>query len=171
MAWSASKIFSAFVTDALNDTAAFNLSVKQCPLRERVFGLRRNSGGRILCDLNFLDGVFGDGGIYASAEDLVRWDAALRAGTLLPGEVYERAYVPGKLNNGASTEYGLGWEIDPPDVVEHWGEWEGFAAHVRRDLRQHVLLVTLSNLGPAEAVDPLCQEVAGFVSRWDWSAG
>ena len=56
-------------------------------------------------------------------------------------------------------------------MVEHWGEWEGFAAHVRLDLRRHVLTVTLSNLGPAEAVDPFCQEVAGFVGRWDWSAG
>jgi hypothetical protein len=55
------------------------------------------------------------------------------------------------------------------DVVEHWGEWEGFAAHVRRDLRQDVLLVALSNLGPASTVDPICRELAAYVGRLDWS--
>ena len=52
----------------------------------------------------------------------------------MPSETCAQAYVPGKLNNGQTTKYGLGWEIDSPDVVEHWGEWEGFAAHVRREL-------------------------------------
>jgi CubicO group peptidase (beta-lactamase class C family) len=167
--------YPAFMADAIfkplgmNDSAAFNLAVKECPLQSRVYGLRRNFGRLVLSDLNLFDGIFGDGGIYASAEDLVRWDAALRAGTLLPREVYEQAYVPGRLNNGETTAYGFGWEILPSNVVDHWGEWEGFAAHVRRDLRQHTLLVALSNLGPAKAVDPICKELAAFVGRLDWS--
>lgn len=167
--------YPAFMAEAIfkplgmNDTAAFNLSIKECPLRSRVFGMRRSFGRLVASDLNFLDGIFGDGGIYASAEDLVRWDAALRAGTLLPCEFYAQAYVPGKLNNGGSTGYGMGWEIEPPDVVEHWGEWEGFSAHVRRDLRQHMLLVALSNLGPSNAVDPICKELAAFVGGMEWS--
>ena len=33
---------------------------------------RKEDGFSIRCDLNFLDGVFGDGGIYSSARDLVR---------------------------------------------------------------------------------------------------
>jgi CubicO group peptidase (beta-lactamase class C family) len=131
--------------------------------------MRRNFGKLVLCDLNFFDGTFGDGGIYASAEDLLRWDLALRQGALLPLEVYQEAYVPGRLNSGASTTYGFGWEIGPSGVVEHWGEWEGFAAHMRRDLRQNVLLVTLSNLGPADRVDPICRELAEYVGRLNWS--
>jgi CubicO group peptidase (beta-lactamase class C family) len=154
----------------MNDTAAFNLTSKECPLRCRVWGLRRSFGRLVLSDLNFLDGIFGDGGIYASAQDLNRWDAGLRAGTLLPCEFYEQAYVSGRLNDGSATGYGFGWELGSANVVEHWGEWEGFAAHVRRDLRQNVLTVALSNLGPAEVVDPICKEFAAFVGRIDWSA-
>jgi CubicO group peptidase (beta-lactamase class C family) len=152
----------------MNDSAAFNLSSKSCPLRSRVVGFRRHLGRKVICDLNFLDGVFGDGGIYSSAEDLVRWDAALRDGTLLPPDIYEQAYVSGQLNNGELTGYGFGWEIEPAGVVEHWGEWEGFTAHVRRDLKQRSLLVALSNQGPANTVDPICKELGQLVRRIVW---
>lgn len=152
----------------MNDSAAFNLSSKECPLRSRVFGFRMNFGRKASCDLNFLDGMFGDGGIYASAEDLVRWDRALRDGTLIPCDVYRAAYVSGTLNNGMTTGYGYGWEIEPSNVVEHRGQWEGFTAYMRRDLTQHTLLVVLSNVGPAGRVDPVCKELAAFVAGIAW---
>jgi CubicO group peptidase (beta-lactamase class C family) len=166
--------YPAFMSEAIfkplgmNDTAAFNLTIKQCPLRSRVYGLRRSLGRIVLSDLNVFDGIFGDGGIYASAEDLLRWDVALRAGMLLPCAIYEQAYVSGRLNNGEATDYGFGWEIEPSNVVEHWGEWEGFAAHLRRDLQQRTFLVTLSNLGPAKATDPICMAIAEFVAGINW---
>jgi CubicO group peptidase (beta-lactamase class C family) len=148
----------------MKDSAAYNLASAQCTLRQRVYGFRRHRGQNVSCDLNFLDGVYGDGGIYSSAEDLVRWDRALREGTLLPLDVYKQAYVSGRLNNGEATGYGFGWEIEPDNVVEHWGEWEGFTAFVRRDLVRHTLLVVLSNLGPSSEVDPVCVEISRFVA-------
>jgi CubicO group peptidase (beta-lactamase class C family) len=148
----------------MTDSAAFNLASAQCTLRQRVFGFRRHRGQNLPCDLNFLDGVYGDGGIYSSAEDLVRWDRALREGTLLPLAVYQEAYVSGRLNNGEATGYGFGWEIEPDNVVEHWGEWEGFTAFIRRDLVRHTLLVVLSNLGPSSEVDPVCSELSRLVA-------
>jgi CubicO group peptidase (beta-lactamase class C family) len=151
---------AVFAPLAMKDSAAFNLASKECPLRERVFGFRRVRGQPVPCDLNFLDGVYGDGGIYASAEDLVRWDRALREGTLLSCDIYREAYVPGLLNNGETTGYGFGWEIEPNNVVEHWGEWEGFTAFIRRDLAKHTLLVVLSNLGPSSEVDPMCVQIS-----------
>jgi hypothetical protein len=45
-------------------------------------------------------------------------------------------------------------------VVEHWGEWEGFTAFIRRDLAKHTLLVVLSNLGPSSEVDPMCAQIS-----------
>jgi CubicO group peptidase (beta-lactamase class C family) len=149
----------------MKDSAAFNLASRECPLRQRVFGFRRHQGRTMPCDLNFLDGVYGDGGIYASAHDLVRWDRALREGTLLPLEVYQEAYVSGRLNNGDTTGYGFGWEIEPNSVVEHWGEWEGFTAFIRRDLIKHTLLVVLSNVGPPSEVDPICAEIGSLVAN------
>src|SRR5262249_21756529 len=108
----------------MKDSAAFNLTSRSCPLHRRVFGMQREADGRkSLCDLICLDGLFGDAGIYSSARDLVRWDAALRDGTLIPTDVYAQAYVSGRLNNGETTGYGFGWQIESPAVVYHWGEW------------------------------------------------
>jgi CubicO group peptidase (beta-lactamase class C family) len=157
----AQKIFTPL---GMNDSAAFNLASKDCTLRSRVFGLRKSFGRYVRCDLNFLDGVFGDGGIYSSAEDLVRWDGALREGTLIPREAYDEAYACGKLNDGESTKYGYGWEIEPDNVVYHRGEWEGFTSYMRRDLNKHTLVVVLSNLAPASQVDPICAELRRLVS-------
>ena len=152
----------------MNDSAAFNLTSKEFPLRARVFGFRRRFvclGKYVLCDLNYLDGVFGDAGVYASAEDLVRWDCALRDGTLIPCEAYQEAYLSGRLNDGETTGYGFGWEIEPSDVVEHFGEWEGFTSYLRRDLKKHTLLVVLSNMGPSVCVDAISAQLARFVSH------
>jgi CubicO group peptidase (beta-lactamase class C family) len=163
----ASEIFKPL---GMNDSAAFNLASRECPLHARVLGFRRSAGRNLRCDLNFLDGIYGDGGIYASAEDLVRWDAGLRDGSLLPREAQEPAYVSGRLNNGEPTGYGFGWEIEPSNVVEHWGEWEGFAAFVRRDLTRHTLLVVLSNMGPPDSVKPMCGELTAFTQAIEWPA-
>lgn len=151
----------------MNDSAAFNLASKGCPLRSRVFGMRKRFGRfgkKVRCDLNYLDGVFGDGGIYASAEDIARWDSALRDGTLIPNDVYAEAYVSGRLNNGEKTGYGFGWEIESPGVVRHWGEWQGFTSYVRRNLKNHALLVVLSNLGPAAQIEAMSAELGPVFS-------
>ena len=153
----------------MNDSAAFNLASSECPLRSRVFGFKRGLAGfgrKVLSDLNYLDGVYGDGGIYSSTSDLARWEAALRFGTLLPVAVCDQAYVSGTLNSGASTGYGYGWEIISPYVVEHWGNWEGFTAHIRRDLRQHTLLVVLSNFAPYQ--DAISNELWGLFYEAAW---
>jgi CubicO group peptidase (beta-lactamase class C family) len=152
----------------MRDSAAFNLASERCPLRSRVFGMRKRFvcfGKKLFWDLNYLDGVFGDGGIYASARDLVRWDAALRDGTLIAREIYGEAYVSGTLNNGERTGYGFGWEIAPPDRAEHWGEWEGFTTYLGRDLQKQTLLVMLSNLAPAVCVDAITSELKAFVAQ------
>jgi CubicO group peptidase (beta-lactamase class C family) len=150
----------------MRDSAAFNLSSPSCPLRERAFGFTRHGGGLDpveACDLNNLDGTFGDGGIYSSAADLVRWDAALREGRLLPADIYREAYAPGRLNGGRTVDYGFGWEIVAPHIVKHWGEWEGFSAYVWRNLEAHTLLVLLSNLGPPACVDAMTHDLDAFM--------
>jgi CubicO group peptidase (beta-lactamase class C family) len=156
----AAEIFAPL---GMADSAAFNFASARCPLRARVFGVRRDLERRVDCDLNHLDGVFGDAGIYASAADLVRWDEALRNGGLLPGEIYAEAFRSGELNNGQKTGYGFGWEIDPPDVVWHWGELQGFTAYMRRDLKRRTLLVLLSNVGPPAWLEPLSAELTEFM--------
>lgn len=145
----------------MQDSAAFNLTSDSRSLPNRVFGMRTRMmcfGGEEAADLNYLDGLFGDGGIYASANDLIRFDAGLRAGTLIPPQIYAEAYRSGRLNNGEEIGYGFGWDI-ADDGVFHRGEWQGFTTFLLRDLRRELALVVLSNRAPASCVDAIVAEL------------
>jgi hypothetical protein len=52
-----------------------------------------------------------------------------------------------------------------PNVVWHWGEWEGFTSYLRSDLKRETLLVVLSNLGPSICVDAISAEIAALVEQ------
>ncbi len=157
-----------FTPLGMNDSAAFNLLSKECPLQLPDVRLSpKQDGFGIRCDLNFLDGVFGDGGIYSSAErPCALGPRAARRHADAGCEVYQQAYVSGRLNSGDATGYGFGWEIQPPDVVDHWGEWEGFSAYLRRDLRrQQPCWWSLSNSGPAGRGRPDLRRACGIRRR------
>jgi D-alanyl-D-alanine carboxypeptidase len=62
--------------------------------------------------------------IVTSLDDLVKWDAALRGGKLLSKEWLEKAWTPGKLRDGRTINYGLGWVISEQDgykLISHIG--------------------------------------------------
>ncbi len=132
------------------DTTIFNRLSKESKLKERVFGFEKEFiffGKNIPADLPPSDGIVGDGNVYASALDLVKWDLALTKGTLLPNEFYNQAYESGVLNSGGKTEYGFGWRVEEQPAVYHTGGWAGFFGSIYRDLEQETLLVVLTNSG------------------------
>ena len=49
------------------------------------------------------------GGLYSTLEDMIRWEQGLSSGKLLREETLQRASLPGKLKDGRTTAYGLGW--------------------------------------------------------------
>jgi len=57
----------------------------------------------------------GSGDLYASAEDLTRWNTSLLDGTLWPGEIKEKLFSVQNLQpvNGREDAYGYGWFIRP----------------------------------------------------------
>lgn len=89
------------------------------------------------------------GGLYSTAEDLLRWDRGLDTGLLLPAELQaemftSRAAIPDSGGMG----YGYGWETGEAfgqSVVSHMGGIEGFSAGITRLLGDHTLVVVLSN--------------------------
>ncbi|MDJ0737056.1 MAG: serine hydrolase domain-containing protein [Nostocaceae cyanobacterium] len=134
----------------MGDTEVFTKLSQESKLKERVFGFEKEFvyfGKNIANDLNQFDGIAGDGNIYASALDLLKWDVALTKGTLLPTEFYNQAYESGILNSGKKTGYGFGWHVEEKPVVYHRGGWVGFFASIYRDMEQETLLVVLSNSG------------------------
>lgn len=88
------------------------------------------------------------GSLYSTTLDLVKWDAALRAGKLLSAESYKKYFTP-VMNN-----YAYGWNVKDRDgvvVVSHGGGINGFATMILRVPAKNLVVVTLSNALPSQA--------------------
>ncbi|MDQ1352720.1 MAG: N-acyl-D-amino-acid deacylase, partial [Acidobacteriota bacterium] len=110
----------------MKNSFAYNLKMKQCPA-ERAMGFIMRDSTPSPFDLNYLDGIMGDGNVYCSTEDLFIWDQALYTEKLVKKAALALAFTPGKLNNGSSTNYGFGWSLsEDQKSVRHTGAWVGF---------------------------------------------
>lgn len=115
----------------------------------------------------------GDGGIYTSLEDLVKWDDSLRNHTLLSTEEMKPALTEAKLADGSSTRtpdpphgdngtpgkpvsYGFGWFVDPYQGhprMWHTGGTMGFGTVIERFTADNLTIIVLCNrtdLDPAK---------------------
>jgi D-alanyl-D-alanine carboxypeptidase len=75
----------------------------------------------------------GSGNLLSSVADLVKFDAALRAGRLLKKSTLEQMWTPAKLTSGEEIGYGLGWTIfnfRGHKIVGHSGNTIGFASQL-----------------------------------------
>ena len=87
-----------------------------------------------LAQYDRLNGILGDKGVYASAEDLIRWtNAYYIQHKILPKDwVDEATRRQNRLNSGAQPKegYGYGVRIEEKEesglVVYHGGLWDGF---------------------------------------------
>jgi CubicO group peptidase (beta-lactamase class C family) len=113
--------------------------------------------------------VLGDGGIYTSIDDLVKWDRALREHTLLreaemapaltPVEI---AGGPAKYQSGKPVSYGFGWFLDPyrnHKRMWHDGSTIGFRTTIQRFPDDQLTIIVLANRADLD-VDELALKVA-----------
>ena len=84
----------------------------------------------------------GAGGIYANAEDLLRWNKALDSPGLLSRHALELMFTAHPPGN-----YGYGWfvETSPRRKIYHEGGDPGFAAFEARYPDQHTVIIVLAN--------------------------
>jgi CubicO group peptidase (beta-lactamase class C family) len=100
-----------------------------------------------------LNGLFAEGRLYSTVEDLYRWDQALYTDKLLPQLALRAmftAQVPvpdGKYYGGQGWSYGYGWFIAPdkPRYVLHGGMYPGYRTEFRRYLDDDVTIILLCN--------------------------
>lgn len=105
--------------------------------------------GFVLSDFHYQNGMYGDGGIYSTIEDMFKWDQALYTEKLVSSAALKEAFTPAKLNNGKSIDYGFGWSIietEDGKVVAHGGGWLGFRAFILRDLESKNTIIQLCNM-------------------------
>jgi len=122
------------------------------PVPELVpVGVCGHRGGRSIprVEPNFYqNGVVGDKGIYASVEDLFKWDQALYNELLVSNTTLAEAFTPGspKISKWKDN-YGFGWRLKGERVktVYHYGWWKGFRTYFIRDLYQEKTIIVLTN--------------------------
>jgi N-acyl-D-amino-acid deacylase len=142
--------FKTNITKPLGLTHTFihylNMPVATTTGQQRVFGFERKNGTNILNDLIRLDGVVGDGNVYSSAEDLLKWDQALYSTKLVGAATLKEAFTPVKLNDGSTYHYGFGWGIENGGKkVTHTGSWVGFRTAIERDIEKQTTVIFLSS--------------------------
>lgn len=94
-----------------------------------------------------IDGISGDKGIYASAEDILKWDRALNNNILVSENTKELAFERGSLRSGYRINYGFGFRIkkaEGQDMVYHHGWWKGYRTVYSR-MPDDLLIVVLNN--------------------------
>jgi CubicO group peptidase (beta-lactamase class C family) len=95
-----------------------------------------------------------DGSLYLSLDDMIAWDRALRAGTLLKAESWKTVYDPVRLRSGNRYPYGFAWAVDSiagQQRIGHGGSWQGFRAHIDRYQGDDVTVIVLANLAQGDA--------------------
>jgi N-acyl-D-amino-acid deacylase len=131
----------------LKDTYICTLSSTDFP-NGRVYGFHYSAGRRVPDDLQWVDGVTGDGNIYASADDLLRWEQALYSGKLVSAATLQTAMSPAVLNNGSRSYYGFGWSVgEDGQEMHHNGSWAGFRTYIGRRTKTRQTIIVLENSG------------------------
>ena len=139
----------------------------------RALGYTKRDGAWKEADQSSTSAVLGDGGIYSNVEDLAKWDRALREHTLLSAAEMQTALTPvkvpggAKTDDGAPTEYGFGWFLDPykgRPRTWHSGTTTGFRTFIDRFTDEQLTIIILCNrddLPPGKLADQVADLFAG----------
>jgi CubicO group peptidase (beta-lactamase class C family) len=162
--------FGAFLRKSIFDVAGMNTAIvydgETTPIAGRAFGYANRDGKYVLNDQSSTSATQGDGGIYASLEDMAGWEAALVRGNLVSPALQSMAFTSGRLSGGAETGYGFGWFVDKVNGHPrywHGGGTAGFHNHVVRLPESGIAVQVLMNHDDASA------ELAATELVWQWA--
>jgi len=165
------KSFAQFLQEnifkplGMKNTVAYEKNLST--VRNRALGYRQEGGQFVFSDQSVTSAVLGDGGIYSSVEDLLKWDRALYAEKLVKKETLAAAFAPGVLLDGKALDYGFGWRLDQFNGhrrVMHTGSTSGFRNVIQRYPDDNFTVIILTNRAEPE-VTPLADMLAELFLR------
>lgn len=149
----------------MRNTLVFQYGKNQ--VANRAYGYTNDNGVWLETDQSPTSATLGDGAIYSSVDDLIKWDDALRSHSLLSEKEFQPAVTPveipgqssisGKENEG----YGFGWFLDTyrgRQRMWHTGGTIGFQAVIERFPDSNLTIVVLANrtdLNPKDLADKI----------------
>ena len=123
---------------------------------DRAFGYRVTDDGVEFSDQSAWSAVLGDGGVYSSANELLKWDQALYDGGLLSADLRKASLTPGLAN------YGFGFRIDEyrgHKRIHHSGSTSGFRNFMQQFPDERLTVIVLTNRAEPD-VAPLAEQIA-----------
>jgi CubicO group peptidase (beta-lactamase class C family) len=111
----------------MNNSVAYEKGISI--VKFRALGYTETDDGYLNTDQSLTSAVLGDGGIYSSVNDLIKWDEEFEEPTLLPRNTYNRIFKKGRTIYDEEFDYGLGWRLDPYKGLKrhyHTGGTSGF---------------------------------------------
>jgi CubicO group peptidase (beta-lactamase class C family) len=97
----------------------------------------------------------GDGGLYSTVDDLLKFDQALYTEKLVTQQILKDAFTPGKVRSGTTT-YGLGWNITSDaggTHIWHTGNTAGYRAYMERVPADRLTVILLTNHGNTKRIE------------------
>jgi CubicO group peptidase (beta-lactamase class C family) len=148
-----------FVPLKMTGTVAYERGKNNVP--NRAYGHSLKGGVWLETDQSPTSATLGDGGIYSSLSDLLKWDEALRRHTLLSEPEMRPALAPVQVPAAAPTEpdgapaaYGFGWFLNPWQGharMWHYGETIGFRTAIQRFTDDGLTVIVLCNRADLDA--------------------
>lgn len=146
------KSFAQFLKDYIFVPLEMNNSLLYDETQPEIPGcaISYTVEGEMYQDIDYtpLNQVYGQDGIYSTADDMVKWYQALTSDKFVAPSTLKKAFSSGKLNIGAKTGYGFGWFIgNSLDLlrVAHTGSWVGFRTVVVYYPEQKLAALVLCN--------------------------
>jgi CubicO group peptidase (beta-lactamase class C family) len=148
------EIFSPL---GMSSTVAFEKGIST--VRNRAYGHSPDPdhpGTFLKTDQSMTSSVLGDGGIYSSIRDLLRWDQGLRQGSVLSSSALRQMLSPYTPIDEDNRWYGLGWYLalaGTDTISYHGGSTVGFRTCILRVPSRSSAVIALFNRSDAQAED------------------
>ncbi|MBM3292613.1 beta-lactamase family protein [Candidatus Bathyarchaeota archaeon] len=122
-------------------------------IKNRAYGYKSGINGFKLNDQSNASALLGDGGVYSSITDMIKWDQSLYTDKILSLETWNQVFTNGVLNNGEKTAYGYGWHLMDYlgySCIYHSGSTVGFRNLIVRIPDRRLTFIILTNRDTVE---------------------
>ena len=152
------KTFAQFLNDRIfdplkmNNSVAFENGISE--VENRAYGYAKTDSGFNFTDQSLTSAILGDGGIYSSILDLVKWNNEIDNPILLPKSKLDLVFEKLILPNGEVVNYGFGWRLDPYRDFErpyHTGGTSGFSNIYMKIPELDLAIIVLINIREYDA--------------------
>ncbi len=107
--------------------------------------------------VKMLSGIIGDGGVFSTVKDLLKWNKAIGTNKLISAEGKKEMFTPAILADGSTFDYGYGWQLDNNKVfgkvVSHTGGWAGYLTLNEQHIDNDKTIIILFNHEGAEIIN------------------